>query len=95
MHDFQVMNPIRVRFIINELTEQEVESLKSDDAIITKMILTPDDYKLFRYKEGDSIEVQTDHGNRLWCRIEHLEVVSDDIRVILIFTLLHDREAKT
>ena len=89
------MRPIHVRFIINELTEQEVESLKNDEMIITKMILTPDDYQLFHYRAGDSIEVQTEHGNRLWCKIEHLESVSDDSRVILIFTLVRDQKAKS
>jgi hypothetical protein len=88
------MHPIHVRFIINALTEQEVESLKRDEIIITKMILTPDDYKLFHYRTGDAIEVQTEHGNRLWCKIEHLEIVSDDFRVILIFTLMSDHKPK-
>jgi hypothetical protein len=87
------MNPIHVRFIINQLTEAEVDALKNGDSIITKMILSPDDFRLFHYREGDSIEVQTDHGNRLWCNINHLEVVSDDIRVIIIFTLMRDNKA--
>lgn len=78
---------IPVRFIINALSETEVQFLKNGQQVITKMILTPDDHKLFHYREGDEIEVQTDHGNRLMCTIKHLEVVGDDERVILIFTL--------
>jgi hypothetical protein len=82
------MNQIQVRFVISELTEQEIDALKDDEIIISKMILSPDDYKLFHYKECDEIEVETEHGNRIWCRIKQLEVISGDERVILIFTLI-------
>jgi hypothetical protein len=86
------MNNIHVRFIINELSEEEVEDLKNDHVIISKLILSPDDYKLFQYREGDSIEVQTDQGYRLWCKIKNLECVADTERVLLIFTLLKDKD---
>jgi hypothetical protein len=89
------MNHIHVRFIINELSEDEVDELKNEHAIITKMILTPDDYKLFHYRQGDTIEVQTDQGYRMWCTIKHLEVVANDERVILIFTLFHEQKEPT
>jgi len=81
------MAHFHLRFIINELTEEEIEALKNDDAIISKMILTPDDYQFFHYRKGDSIEVQTAHGYRLWCCIEDLEIVASHERIILIFTL--------
>jgi hypothetical protein len=89
-----VMAHIHVRFIINELTEEEIAALKDDHTIVSKMILLPDDYKLFHYREGDTIEVQTDHGNRLWCRITNLEVVSAEDRVVLIFTLVKEDDHK-
>lgn len=83
---------IPVRFIINALSEEDVDSLKNSHQVIAKMILSPDDYKLFHYREGDQIEVQTDHGNRLVCTIKHLEIVADNERVILIFTLLWNQK---
>jgi hypothetical protein len=89
------MNHIHVRFIINELSEDEVVALENDQVIISKLILSHEDYKLFHYREGDAIEVQTDHGYRLWCKIKHLEIVSDDERIILIFTLLRQKNQKT
>ena len=81
------MGHFHVRFIINELTDHEIDTLKNDEVVISKMILTPDDYQLFHYRKGDSIEVQTAHGFRLWCFIEELEVVADHERIILIFML--------
>jgi hypothetical protein len=85
-----VMAHLHVRFIINELTELEIKALKNDEVVVSKMILVPDDYKLFHYRKGDSIEVQTAEGYRLWCFIEELEVVADQERIILIFTLRHN-----
>lgn len=77
----------KISFVIGDLTEENVRRLRDNYSIVSKMILTPDDYKLFRYKKGDPIQVETDHGNRLWCCIEELEKVQDPERVILIFTL--------
>jgi hypothetical protein len=79
---------IKITFVIGELEEQEIESLKEGYSIITKMILTPEDHSLFHYKTGQEIQVETDHGNRLWCSISDLEILKDDEKVILIFTLV-------
>lgn len=81
------MRPIKVSFVISDLSSDEIEQLKHNYSIVAKMILTPDDYKLFRYGPGDQIQVQTQQGDRLWCRIEDLEKVESEERVILIFTL--------
>ena len=78
---------IKVSFIIGEISADEFEQLKSGYAIVSKMILPPDDFKLFHYKEGELIQVETDHGNRLWCTIDHLEIIESEERVILIFTI--------
>jgi hypothetical protein len=79
---------VKINFIIGQLSDEELETLKNGYSIISKMILTPDDYGLFHYKEGDNIQVETDDGNRLWCAIEHLEVLNNDQGIIIIFTLL-------
>ena len=81
------MESIKVTFVIGQIPEEDVDALKDDKRIISKMLLTPDDYKLFRYKEADQIQVESQNGNRLWCQIVHLEIVEKDERVILIFTL--------
>lgn len=86
---------IKVTFIIGEINEEEVQSLNNGYFIISKMILTPDDYKLFRYKEGESIEVETAQGYRLWCTINHMEILQDEERVIIIFTLVKATEANS
>jgi hypothetical protein len=77
----------KVSFVIGQCSEEEIDALKNEHAIITKMIVTEADYELFDYKEGDSIQVETSTGNRLWCTIAHLEQVKNDGKVILIFTL--------
>lgn len=82
------MDPVKITFIIGKLTDDELEVLDHQHPLISKMILSPDDYKLFRYKEGDFIQAETDHGNRLWCRIKHLEIVEQENGAILIFTLI-------
>lgn len=86
------MNPIRIRFIIGKLTEDEVDRLRDGMPVISKMILSPDDYQVFNYREGDTIEIETHHGNRLWTTIRNLEVLEDEMRVILIFTLTHGHQ---
>jgi hypothetical protein len=52
------------------------------------MILSPDDFKLFHYAEGDPIQVETDRGERLWCTISGLEKVVTEEGVLLIFQLI-------
>jgi hypothetical protein len=78
---------IKITFIIGQLSLDEFEQLKNGYSILSKMILTPDDFKLFRYKQGDTIQVETNDGLRLWCNIDHLEIVKSEERFILIFTL--------
>lgn len=79
---------IKISFVIGQISHQELESLKEGYSLISKMIIPADDYSLFTYKEGENIQVETNEGNRLWCKITHLETVKDDERVILIFTLI-------
>jgi hypothetical protein len=80
------MDGIKITFVIG-LREDEVEALKNDEMVVSKMILLPDDYLLFKYKEGDLIEAESQTGNREWCRINQLEKVQQDDNIILIFTL--------
>ncbi len=82
------MDPYRMGFIIGQLTEEELEALKRDEAVITKMLLVPDDYNVFHYKEGDEIEAQTPDGNRIWTIIRNMEVLPVDERYMIIFTLI-------
>jgi hypothetical protein len=79
---------VKVKFVLGAINEEEVQSLEEGYAIISKMILMQDDYNIFHYKLGDSIQVETDHGYRLWCSITQLEVIQDKERVIIIFTLI-------
>lgn len=81
------MHPIRITFIISAITEEDLNLLQKGYSVVSKMILSPDDHKLFHYKVGDQIQIETQHGLRLWCNIEALEKVEDQERVILIFTL--------
>jgi len=79
-----------MRFIVGKLSSEEMQALKEGHTVITKMLLIPDDYRVFHYKTGDPIEVETEEGDRLWTRIQNLEVVEDPERVIIIFTLACD-----
>jgi hypothetical protein len=81
------MNPLKITFVIGKLNDEEIEVLNENRPLISKMILSTDDLQLFRYKKGDSIEVESDHGNRLWCVIKDLEIIEKDSDAILIFTL--------
>jgi hypothetical protein len=78
---------IKISFIIGQISEGDFESLTSGDKVTSKMILMEEDFRLFRYKEGDEIQVETDHGNRQWCTILHLEKLRENDKVLLIFTL--------
>jgi hypothetical protein len=82
------MDSFRLRFIIGKLTDDELAALKNGEFIITKMLLTPEDYKVFHYKEGDEIEAETQDGNRIMTTITNMEIIQDEERVIIIFTLL-------
>jgi hypothetical protein len=83
------MDSFKFRFIIGKLTNEELEVLKNGGPIITKMLLMPEDYKVFHYKEGNEIEVETQDGNRIWTTITNMEIVEDEERVIIIFTLMN------
>lgn len=76
-----------MRFIVGKLSDEELLTLKRGESIISKMLLIPDDYRVFHYKEGDDIEVETQEGNRIWTTIRHLEIVEDGQSVIVILTL--------
>lgn len=82
------MNSFRMRFIIGKLTDEELLTLKQGDPLITKMLLIPDDYKVFHYAEGDEIEAETQDGNRIWTIIRHMETVELEDQVIIMFTLI-------
>jgi hypothetical protein len=85
------MTRVTVRFVIGELSEEDVNALNNNEHVISKMILTHEDHRLFRYSEDDRIEVETDHGNRCWCKIVSLETLTNDDGVIVILTLLKDQ----
>lgn len=87
------MGSFRLRFVIGKLTDEEFHALKKGEPIITKMLLTPDDFKVFHYKETDEIETETHDGDRLWATITHMEIVQDEHSVIIIFTLVHSPSA--
>jgi hypothetical protein len=82
------MSSFRMRFIVGKLTDDELEALRRGQSVISKMLLIPEDYKVFRYKEGDDIEAETQDGNRIWTTIQNLEIVEDELRVIVILTLV-------
>lgn len=83
------MEPFRMRFIIGKITDEEFQTLKNGSPVVSKMLLIPDDYKVFHYREGDSIEAETQDGNRILTIIKNMEVLEDEERVIMIFTLVH------
>lgn len=82
------MTQVPIRFIVGELTEDDVQALMKGQSVICKMILPPDDVRLFQYKEGDSIEAESEHGNRQWCTISDLERVENEDGVIIILTVV-------
>lgn len=83
------MAAFRFRFVIGKITFEEFDALKKGEPIITKMLLSHEDHKVFYYKENDEIEVETQDGDRLWANITNLEIIEDEHRVIMIFTLTH------
>ena len=78
---------VRINFVIGQISEGDFEMLESGYNVISKMIITRDDFDLFHYGEGDRIQVETENGNRLWCKILNLETIGEEDRVLLIFTL--------
>lgn len=88
------MEPFKMRFIIGKLTDEEFKTLKDGSPIVSKMLLIPDDYRLFHYLEGDTIEAENHYGNRILTTIKNMEVIEDEERVIIIFTLVLATEDK-
>ena len=80
------MNTFRMRFIVG-ITEADLLALDQGERIICKMLLVPDDYKVFHYAEGDEIEAETPKGNRSWAVIRDMEIIEDELRTIVILTL--------
>lgn len=78
---------IKISFVIGQISEGDFDSLTAGHKVTSKMILYKEDFELFRYGEGDQIQVETDHGNRLWCTILHMETLAENEKVLLIFTL--------
>lgn len=87
------MDSFRMRFIVG-INEEELLALTNGEQIISKMLLTPDDFRVFHYAEGDEIESETPDGNRLWTTIEHMEIVEDDQRTIVILSLTDHNHSK-
>lgn len=77
-----------MRFIVGGLSPEELHFLNQGEPVISKLLLIPEDFKLFRHKEGDEIQVETPEGNRIWTTIRNIEIVEDDYRVIVILTLV-------
>ena len=81
------MEPFRMRFVFGKLTDEELQSLQQGESVIRKMLLTPDDFQAFHYRESDEIEAETQDGNRVWTTIKNIESIDDKERVIVILTL--------
>lgn len=84
-----------MRFVVSNLSPEELLALKNGKAIVSKLLLVPDDYRVFHYKEGDEIEVETQEGDRLRTTIQHLEVVEEGESVIVILTLSPNSKERT
>lgn len=78
---------IKISFIISEIPEDDLQGLRDGYTVIAKMILVPEDEKLFQYQKGDDIQVETENGNRLWCKILDLELMKNEDHILVIFTL--------
>ena len=76
-----------MHFIVG-LSNEELDVLKRGGHVISKLLLVPDDYRVFHYKEGDEIQAETHEGNRLTTQIRNLEIVEDTDSVIVILTLM-------
>jgi hypothetical protein len=77
---------IPINFVVG-VNEGDFELLESGYNVVSKMILSKDDFDLFHYRESDKIQVEREDGNRLWCKILHVETIGEADGVLLIFTL--------
>lgn len=82
------MESFRMRFIVGQISDDELQALQKGLAVISKLLLVDEDYKFFRYKVGDEIEAETHDGNRIWTIIRSMEVVEDGEQVVVILTLI-------
>jgi hypothetical protein len=85
------MGSFRFRFVIGKLSDEEFQAMEDGHPIITKMLLSHEDFEVFHYTEGDEIEAESQQGNRLWTTITNMEIVKDEMQVIIIFTLTHGK----
>lgn len=84
------MSAFKMRFIVG-ITEAELLALTKGEHILSKMLLIPDDYRVFHYCQGDNIEAETPEGNRIWTVIREMEVIEDEVRTIVILTLVKQK----
>ena len=82
------MGTFSMRFIVGKLSNEELYALREGQTVISKMLLLPEDYQVFHYREGDHIEAETPEGDRIWTNIRNMEIIEDDVRVIVILTLV-------
>jgi hypothetical protein len=85
------MGPFRLRFVIGKLSDDEFTALEGGEPVITKMLLSHEDFRVFHYREGDEIEAESQQGNRVWTTITNIEIIKDETQVIIIFTLTHSK----
>ena len=81
-----------MRFIVGKLSKEELDLISRGYPVISKLLLIPDDYRLFHYKEGDEIEAETQDGNRIWTTIRNMEIVQDDTSIVVILTLVRSEQ---
>jgi len=81
-----------MRFIVGKLSNEELDLISRGYPVISKLLLIPDDYRLFHYKEGDEIEAETQDGNRIWTTIRNMEIVQDDTSIVVILTLVRSEQ---
>lgn len=84
-----------MRFIVGKLSNEELDLLSRGHPVISKLLLIPDDYRLFHYKDGDEIEAETQDGNRIWTTIRNMEIVQDDTSIVVILTLVKSEQASS
>ena len=81
---------IKINFVIGQISDGDFELLETAHKVTTKMILPIQDLEVFHYRVGDRIQVETQTGNRLWCKILELETIREEERVLMIFTLISE-----
>lgn len=83
---------IKVSFVIGGIGEEDFQSLREGYSINTKLILSPQDHELFHYNKGNRIQVESSKGDRLWCTIRDLEVITNSENSIVMFTLIRESD---